>query len=191
MRLAIFGGTFDPIHRGHIVIAYEALERFQLDRVLFVPACRPPHKSDGPHASYQDRLAMVELAFGSDLRFEASRLEAGKATSYSIDTIRRVRHDLPPEDQLYFLIGADAFAEIETWREWREVLRLVEFIVVSRPGRQYAVPAGACVHRLDGLELDTSSSEIRRRLACGDRHVDVAPAVLDYIYERGLYWVEA
>jgi nicotinate-nucleotide adenylyltransferase len=187
MRLATFGGTFDPVHNGHLAVAREATRHFALDRVLFIPAGRPPHKSAGPHAPYADRLRMVELACAGEPRFEASRLEAGTGTSYSIETIEKVRAGLAAADELFFLIGADAFGEIETWRRWRDVVRSVEFLVVSRPQRQYAIPTGARVHRLDDLEVPTSSSEIRRKLARGDFQVDVPAAVLDYIRARGLY----
>jgi nicotinate-nucleotide adenylyltransferase len=187
LRLAIFGGTFDPIHNGHLAIAREAARQFDLDRVLFIPAGRPPHKAAGPRASYEHRLRMVELACAPDPRFEPSRLEAGSQTSYSIDTIGKVRASLASDDELYFIMGADAFAEIETWHRWRDVLRSVEFIVVSRPGRQYNVPAGARVQGLDNLELQASSSEIRERLARGDFDVDVPPAVLAYIRQHHLY----
>jgi len=187
MRLAIFGGTFDPIHNGHLAMAREATRRCALDRVLLVPAARPPHKSEGPHAPYEDRFRMVELACAGKPPFEASRLEAGTAMSYSIDTIEKVRAGLTPADRLLFLIGADAFREIESWRRWQEVVRSVEFIVVSRPRRQYAIPSDARVHRLDDLEVPTSSSDIRRKLARGEFDVDVPPGVLDYIRARRLY----
>jgi nicotinate-nucleotide adenylyltransferase len=187
MRLAIFGGTFDPIHNGHLAMARDAMEHCALDRVLFIPAARPPHKSGGPRAPYEDRLHMVELASIGEPRFEASRLEAGTGTSYSIETIEKVRAGIAAADALFFLIGADAFGEIETWHRWRDVVESVQFIVVSRPRRQYAIPPGASVHPLDDLEVPTSSSEIRRKLARGDFLVDVPPAVLDYIRERGLY----
>lgn len=187
MKLAIFGGTFDPVHGGHLTMAREATRRCGLERVLFVPAGRPPHKASGPQAPYQDRLNMVKLACAGEPRFGASSLEAGAEKSYSIDTIEKVRASLAPEDELYFLIGADAFAEIETWRRWPDVVRSVVFIVVSRPRRRYAIPDGASVYRLDDLELPTSSSDIRRKLARGDHNVDVPPAVLDYIRERNLY----
>jgi nicotinate-nucleotide adenylyltransferase len=130
---------------------------------------------------------MVELACAGEPRFEASRLEAGTAMSYSIDTIGKVRASLSPDDELFFLIGADAFSEIESWRRWQDVVREVEFIVVSRPQRNYDIPPGARVCRLDDLEVPTSSSEIRRKIACGEFHVDLPPAVLAYIRERALY----
>ena len=187
MRLAIFGGTFDPIHNGHLAMAREAARRCALDRVLFVPAARPPHKSAGPHAPYEDRYRMVELACAGAPAFEASRLEAGTAQSYSIDTIEKVSAGLTPADRLFFLIGADAFSEIESWRRWQEVVKSVEFMVVSRPRRQYAIPAEARLHRLDDLEVPTSSSGVRRKIGRGEFDVDLPPAVLDYIRAHRLY----
>jgi nicotinate-nucleotide adenylyltransferase len=187
LRLAIFGGTFDPIHNAHLAAAREAVAACQLDRVWFVPAERPPHKAGVTHAPYEDRCRMVELACRDEPKFEASRLEQGTLSSYSIDTIEKVRARLDAGDKLFFLIGADAFAEIQTWRRWPDVIRAVEFIVVSRPGHRYAVPEGARVYRLESVDLPVSSSEIRRRLACGDDRVEVPAAVLAYIRARGLY----
>jgi nicotinate (nicotinamide) nucleotide adenylyltransferase len=120
---------------------------FALDRVWLVPAERPPHKQGVTHAPYADRFAMVELACRDEPKLEASRLEQGTASSYSIDTIEKVRARLAPGDKLFFVIGADAFAEIESWRRWQDVVRAVEFIVVSRPGHRYDIPAAATVHR--------------------------------------------
>lgn len=187
MRLAIFGGTFDPIHNAHLVVAHEAAARFALDRVWLVPAERPPHKHGVTHAAYADRLAMVELACLGEPQLEASSLERGTASSYSIDTIEKVRGRLAPGDALFFVIGADAFAEIESWHRWQDVVRAVEFIVVSRPGHRYVVPPAASVHRLETVDLPVSSSEIRRKLAAGDDNVEVPAAVLDYIRARSLY----
>ena len=147
----------------------------------------PPHKSGATSAPYEDRYRMVELACAGDPMFEASRIEEAEETSYSIGTIEHVRQSLENRDELYFLIGADAFAEIRTWRRWQDVVASVEFIVVSRPGTRYAVPDGARVHALEGVSLPVSSSEIRRRLAEGDDSVDLPAAVLAYIREHGLY----
>src|SRR5260370_1510248 len=151
MKLALFGGTFDPIHNAHLSIARMAADRFDLDRVLFVPAFHPPHKAGITHAPYEDRVRMAELACQDQPRFEVSRLEEGTARSYSIDTIERLRSSLAPGDELYFLIGADAFAEIRTWHRWQDVARCVSFLVVSRPGHVYDVPPGVSLHRLDTL----------------------------------------
>ncbi len=165
MRLALFGGTFDPIHNAHLTVAREAAAQFHLDEVWFVPAAHPPHKSDHTGATYEDRFHMTELACLADPRFVASRLEAGESKSYSLDTVERVR---AMGEQPYFIIGADAFAEITSWHRWQDLVRLTEFIVVTRPGHQYATPAGARVHRLETVALPVSSSEIRRKLAAGE-----------------------
>ena len=182
MRTAIFGGTFDPIHTAHVVVAREAAETFSLDRVLFIPAAHPPHKDTG--AGYEDRYRMVELACAGEPRFVASRLEEGAAKSYSINTIERVN---AANGQVFFIIGADAFAEIRQWHRWQDVIRAVEFIVVARPGHAFTIPDGARVHRLETVALPVSSSEIRQELARGEPAVDLPPAVAEYIRARGLY----
>ncbi len=187
MKLAIFGGTFDPIHSAHLVVAREAVAAFALDRVLFVPAARPPHKSGLTSTSFEDRYRMVELACGGEPKFEPSRIEEGEGRSYSIHTIERIRATLAAEDRLFFLIGADAFAEIATWHRWRDVIGGVEFIVVTRPGHRYEEPSGAVVHRLDTVALPVSSSEIRQRLAAGGRTEQLPAPVLDYIRRHRLY----
>jgi nicotinate-nucleotide adenylyltransferase len=187
MKLALFGGTFDPIHKAHLSVARLAAEQFHLDRVLFVPAFHPPHKGGITHAAYEDRVRMAELACQGEPKFEVSRIEEGTARSYSIDTIERLRADLAPGDELYFLIGADAFAELGTWHRWRDVARGVCFLVVSRPGHEYTVPPGVSVERLDTLELPVSSSEVRRALAAGWNPPEVPASVLEYTKEHGLY----
>jgi len=187
LKLAIFGGTFDPIHEGHLALARAAAARCQLDRVLFVPAAHPPHKSGVTHAPYADRVAMAELACRGDIRFEVSRLEQDTARSYSIDTIEKVRAALAPEDQLYFLIGADAFAEIRTWYRWRDVVNSVRFLVVSRPGHLYQAPPGVAFDRIDDIEVPISSSGIRRDLAAGLRPAGLTADVLEYAESHGLY----
>jgi nicotinate-nucleotide adenylyltransferase len=187
MRLAIFGGTFDPVHAAHLAVARAAVERFSLDRALFVPAGRPPHKFGVTHAPYEARVRMVELACAGEPRFEASRLEEGAARSYSIDTIERVQARIAPSDELFFIIGADAFAEIRTWYRWMDVARAVVFLVVSRPGHVYEAPPGVRMERLDGLDMRVSSSEIREALAAGRKPVGAPEPVLDYIFRHGLY----
>jgi len=187
LKLAIFGGTFDPIHDGHLVLARSAADRFELDRVLFVPAAHPPHKAGVTHAPYADRVAMVELACRGEARFEVSRLEQDTARSYSIDTIEKVRATLAPTDQLYFLIGADAFAEIQTWYRWRDVVDSVRFLVVSRPGHIYQAAPGAVFDPIDDIEVPISSSGIRRALSAGLRPTGLLESVLEYAASHGLY----
>lgn len=182
MRTAIFGGTFDPVHSAHLVVAREAADAFSLDRVLFIPAANPPHK--GATAPYEDRYRMVELACAADPRFIPSRLEEGREKSYSILTIERVKAS---GDRLFFIIGADAFAEIRTWLRWMDVIAEVEFIVVTRPGHLYSSPSGARVHRLETVALPVSSSEIRQALARGQAPSELPAEVLDYIRTQKLY----
>jgi nicotinate-nucleotide adenylyltransferase len=182
MRTAIFGGTFDPIHSAHLVVAREAADTFSLDRVLFIPAANPPLKETG--ASFEDRYRMVELACAADPRFVASRLEEGKEKSYSIYTIERVKTE---NGEVFFIIGADAFAEIRSWHRWQDVVSAVEFIVVTRPGHRYTRPDAARVHPLETVALPVSSSEIRHALTRGETPPDLPPAVAEYIFERKLY----
>jgi nicotinate-nucleotide adenylyltransferase len=202
MRTAIFGGTFDPIHSAHLEMARRAADQFRLDRVLFIPAGNPPHKH--ADASFEHRYRMVQLACAADPRFLASRLEEGAAKSYSIDTIERVKagsaeaapsagaanataSNTGGNSALFFIIGSDAFAEIQSWRRWQDVIRAVEFIVVARPGHEIAGPPGARVHRLESAELPVSSSDIRDALARGESPRELPPAIADYIRDRRLY----
>jgi nicotinate-nucleotide adenylyltransferase len=141
MNVAIFGGTFDPIHRGHLAIARAAAERFKLGRIYFVPADIPPHKQKQPLTPYYHRFAMAALAVQGEKSFIPSLLEAPeviqaerKLASYSIDSVRRFKENLKKNDKLYFLIGIDAFMDIAKWRSPVELLHECEFIVASRPG---------------------------------------------------------
>jgi len=185
VRLGLFGGTFDPIHDAHLTLAHAAVAACGLEELLFIPAARPPHRSLGPHAGYEDRFAMVQLAIGGAPRFTASRLEAGDAVSYSIQTIQKVAA-LHPGAELFFVIGADAFAEIRTWKRWREVVAAVQFIVAARPGAEYMAPEGAVVHRVE-LRMEISSSAVRALLQAGGDAVPVPAAVIEYIRTHGLY----
>lgn len=183
----MFGGTFDPIHNAHLLIAEAALEKFSLDRILFVPAAHPPHKDPSGLTPYEDRFRMVQIACAPYSAFVASRLEQGSQPSYTIKTLDRVRSNLRREDQLLFLIGSDAFDELENWKSWREVLKLTAFIVVARPGGQYHIPENAEVYRLDNLDLPVSSSTIRARLATGKPTPELPVEVRRFIEQRGLY----
>jgi nicotinate-nucleotide adenylyltransferase len=134
VKIGLFGGTFDPIHVGHLAVAKFALQRFQMDRVFFIPAGCPPHKNR--HAPFAERLAMVALACAGNPRFIPSAVEApapGKP-SYSILTVRKFRKEHGPDAELYFIIGADAFLTIQKWQQWRALLNLAHFVVISRPG---------------------------------------------------------
>src|SRR5271165_1117938 len=141
MNIALFGGTFDPIHRGHLKVARAAAERFKLKEVWFVPANIPPHKQRTPITSYFHRYSMVALALADEHDFLPSLLEAPEPEahmeahpSYSIDTVRKVKEGLRRGDRLYFLIGMDAFRDIAKWYKAEELLRECDFIVAARPG---------------------------------------------------------
>ncbi len=150
MNVALFGGTFDPIHRGHLAIARAAAERFKLGRIYFVPADIPPHKQKQPLTPYYHRFAMIALALAGEKNFVPSLLEVpeviqaeGKLASYSIDTVRRFKQTPKKSDRLFFLIGIDAFMDIGKWRSPVELLKECEFIVASRPGFSLADVARA------------------------------------------------
>jgi len=163
MNIGLFGGTFDPIHQGHLALARAAQERFALGRIHFVAANIPPHKQRQPLAPYPHRYAMVVLATMSEKAFVPSLLEAPEmmprtgakkagpsapGANYSIDTIRRVKQTLKKADCVFFLIGIDAFQEIATWHEAEALFGECEFIVASRPGYSLADVANALPERL-------------------------------------------
>ena len=149
MNIGLFGGTFDPIHRGHTALARAAQEQFQLGRIYFVTANLPPHKQKRPLASFPNRYAMVALALAGNKAFVPSLLEAppeeqkSAQANYSVDTVRRFKPTLKKSDRLFFLIGIDAFREIATWRDPEALFRECEFIVASRPGYSLADVANA------------------------------------------------
>lgn len=156
MNLALFGGTFDPIHRGHTIVARAATEKFGLKQVWFVPADIPPHKQKSPVTSFYHRYAMVSLAVAGEKNFLPSLIEApdlngsasGRRPSYSIETVRRVKKKLGKSDKLYFLIGMDAFKDIAKWYKAEELLAECDFIVAARPGYSLADVATALPPRL-------------------------------------------
>ncbi len=185
--MCLFGGTFDPIHEAHLRVATAARERFSLDRVLFVPARNPPHKDLRTVTRYEHRFRMVEIACDPCPAFSASRLEQGAERSYTIDTLERFRKQMRANDRLYFLIGSDAFDDLKSWKRWKDVVKLAEFIVVTRPEHAYCTPENACVHQLDGISLPVSSSSIRERLAAGKPTPELPAGVREYIEAHRLY----
>jgi nicotinate-nucleotide adenylyltransferase len=137
VNIALFGGTFDPIHTGHLRAAKAACRKFQLDQVLFIPSGHPPHKINGHLTEFAHRYAMVALACGNEPRFIPSLLESptpNNRPQYSIETARAVARRLHPGDRLYFIVGVDALLDLRNWRNYRGLLDLVNFIVVTRPG---------------------------------------------------------
>jgi nicotinate-nucleotide adenylyltransferase len=220
-RIALFGGTFDPVHSGHIAVARAALRRFHLDRIYFIPCGRPPHKRARQLAPFPHRYAMVALACAGQDRLVSSLVEAGKDLAgrevfYSVDTVRRfLEETIKRGDHLYFLLGADSFLQIKTWRTPEILLNLCDFIVASRPGfssdaLRRAVPpsvlpraqkesarrhaGGVLVLRrttvflLDAVSSPVSATEVRRRLKQGQTIRGLVPArVEEYITRQGLY----
>lgn len=186
MRLGLYGGTFDPIHQAHLQVATTAQAQFSLDRVLLIPNRTPPHKPSTTGASFEDRLAMIDLAVAPFPSLASCDIENRSGKSFTIQTLELLRTHYR-EAEFFFLIGADAFAEVLTWYRVEEVFAATEFIVVSRPGADYVVPPGARVHRLDALQLRTSSTDIRQQLALGLHPEELPPPVAAYIEEKGLY----
>ena len=135
MRFGLFGGTFDPVHSGHLRSAEEVRDAFALDEVCFVPCGVPPHRSDRPGAAPHHRLEMVRLAVADRPGLGVSDIEVARpGPSYSIDTVRHFSATLAPGDDLYLILGLDAFLLIDSWKDWRELLALTHVIVTSRPG---------------------------------------------------------
>jgi nicotinate-nucleotide adenylyltransferase len=136
VRIAVFGGTFDPIHRGHFEIARQVMRRFRLDRILFVIAAKPPHKPAMALTDARDRYAMVALALRREKRFVPSNIELTSRArkNYTIHTLQKVRRQLRASDELFFILGADQFAEWKTWYRSDELLHWAALIVISRPG---------------------------------------------------------
>lgn len=160
MRIGLFGGTFDPIHNGHLRAALDACEDFPLDRCILIPAAKPPHKSGAKPAGVDHRLAMTRLAVEGIDKLAVSDMEANrKGPSFTIDTVRHFRRTLGPGDAFFLLLGADAFFEIDTWHSWQELLDEVALLVMTRPGGAaddfpVALDAFISGHIADGYTLD-------------------------------------
>ena len=211
-RIGIFGGTFDPVHDGHLRPAERALAAFGFDDLVWVPAGNPPHKLDEPRTAFAHRFAMLALAVQGDDRSVVSTVEAERSgPTYTVDTLGefRRRH---PDARLYFLMGSDSFAQIATWRRWEELLSLASLVVLRRPtawgdkliarvpevlrpqmvlvGRDAAPPAASAhrVYLLDHEPYPISSTAVRERVRSGRPLGDVMPAAVErYIAKHGLY----
>ncbi|MBV8533904.1 MAG: nicotinate (nicotinamide) nucleotide adenylyltransferase [Verrucomicrobia bacterium] len=182
-RLALYGGSFDPIHHGHLILARQALEGLSLDRVIFVPAAESPFKPNHSSASAEDRLAMVKLAIENEPAFVVDALELNREPpSYTVHTAReyKARH---PADTLFFLVGEDHVAALPQWNEFKELDRLVNFVLLSRSDLPLNVGYPVVRRR-----FDLSSTEIRNRVANNLPISYLVPEnVLRYIYDRKLY----
>ena len=189
-RIGVFGGTFDPPHVGHLVIAVNARHALGLDRLLLVVAHDPWQKSQTrPLSSADDRLAMVEAAVGDVDGLEASRIEVDRGgVSYTADTLAALR-DEDPSRELFLILGSDAAAGLPTWDRVDEVRKLATIVVATRPGAEEGIPpTGWSWERLETPRLEVSSTDLRARVADG-RPLDylLTPAVIDCIEARGLY----
>jgi nicotinate-nucleotide adenylyltransferase len=198
LRIALFGGTFDPPHSGHLAIARAAANAFQLDSVLFAPVARQPLKPDGGSSSFADRLAMTTLACVEDKRFQASSIDAPRPDglpNYTVDTLTELRQTMPGVE-LFNLVGADSFINLPQWREPHRLLELAEWIVVSRPGFSLGDLSSFAftqrqmtrVHLLQTVHEDISATDLRHRLRAGDSCIDLLPMeVSSYIQSHHLY----
>lgn len=192
LRLGILGGTFNPIHLGHMWLAQDALERGRLDRVIFVPAALSPHKRAPRLAPARHRLRMIQLAIAGDRRFAVDDIELRRGgKSYSVETLAtlRARHR---RAQFFFILGADSYAELHRWREIARLARLCRFLVFARPGYELKNPRldglGVCARRLTGHQCGISSTEIRARAAAGGSLRYLVPeAVRQYLERQRLY----
>lgn len=190
-RIGLMGGTFDPIHVGHLAIADRARAELGLDVVVFVPAGDPWQKR--AVASAEDRCEMVRLAIADMPGFEVSRIEVDRdGPTYTVDTLRVLRAQ-EPDVELWFLLGADSLAGLPTWREPEEVVRLASFAVVARAGSAVEAPdvTGLSLRVVPMDEIAVSSTDIRARLGRGVPVEGLPPAVEGYIRARGLYGAAA
>ena len=208
-RLGLFGGTFDPIHNGHLAVARLAQQTLALDTVRFIPSAQPPHRPDSPRASEYHRLEMVRLAAASLRGSEVSDLELQRrGPSYTFDTLGALHREGLTPLQIFFIIGADAFAHIATWHRYPEILDSAHFAVLTRPGATCAdvrrrLP-GLAPRMIDAAEVDratrtqivlidvdtpaVSATEVRHRVAAGVSITGlVPPAVAAYIEQHLLY----
>lgn len=198
MRVALFGGTFDPPHLGHIGVARAAADAFHLDTVLFAPVGRQPLKTEGHTTSFGERLAMTALACDVDARFAPSTLDAPRADgepNYTADTLDKL-HRRMPDATLFSIAGGDSFLSLPRWRDPNRLLQLAEWIVVSRPGYfpgdlsslGLTLEQRARVHLLETVHYDIAATDLRERLRSGDPCTGLLPQfIADYIRTHGLY----
>jgi nicotinate-nucleotide adenylyltransferase len=190
-RLGIMGGTFDPIHHGHLVAASEVAHLFRLDEVVFVPTGQPWMKAGRKTSAAEDRYLMTVIATASNPRFSVSRVDIDRpGPTYTIDTLREIREIHGPDVELFFITGADALAQMLSWRNKDELFRLAHFIGCTRPGHKLADP-GLPEGRVSLVEvpaLAISSTECRERVRAGEPVWYLVPdGIVQYINKRGLY----
>lgn len=200
MRLGVFGGSFDPLHMGHLVLAEQCREQANLDRILFVPCSTGPHKQDGPRATDRQRTEMLEIGIAGHVGFEVSDMEIKRGgVSYTIDTLKQLRTDRP-EDELFLLMGDDSLENFSTWKSPQELCELATVLVVSRPGsgevdlsvlEQFVDQERFqlfCDSKIESRDIEISSSDIRTRVNAGRSVRYLLPrAVQKYIETQKIY----
>jgi nicotinate-nucleotide adenylyltransferase len=211
LRSGIFGGTFDPIHLGHLRTAEEIGEELHLQRVYLIPSASPPHKTEDPVSPFHQRLAMAKLAVGDSSLLEVLDLEGKRpGPSYSIETLRELQGEFGPDHEFFFIIGTDAFLEIETWREYRQLFEYAHFAIIQRGAahwdlenllttiglgfertgnpQEVLLPTGKTVRFKSTTHMEISSTRIRQLVGIGKSIRFLVPdAVNRYILETGLY----
>ena len=201
-KIGIMGGTFNPVHHGHLVTAQEAIDQFDLDEVIFIPTGDPPHKIEDLLAHAEDRYLMTVIATSSNSNFFVSRIEIDrKGKSYTIDTVKELRKIYGSSSELYFITGVDAILEILTWKNTREIVNLTKFIAATRPGYDLSKikelkttlfdsedKADRRIFIMEIPALAISSTDIRQRIKNGRPVNYLAPeGVNNYILKHGLY----
>jgi len=187
MKIGILGGTFNPIHTGHLILAEEVREKLKLDKVIFVPTYLPPHKDNSDIASACARLTMVKLAIKGNRYFLASELEIKRdGRSYTIDTMKEFK-SIYPQDELYFIIGSDLLKYLDDWKDLQEIIKMVKFIVATRPGYPLEkIPSH--ISTIPIRAVDISGFEIRKAIKENKSFRYLVPeAVLRYIDKKRLY----
>lgn len=198
-RIALYGGSFDPVHWGHVLPVIAARDKAALDQVIYLPTAEPPHKVSQRFAAASVRFAMVELALLDQPALMVSDYEMRQGVAYTVETLEYFRQTRP-EDELHLLIGLDSWRKLETWRRYEELPELATLLVMTRPGQELgsaeAGPAalkGAVergrVQFLEGPRVDLASRDLRRRWAAGEEPTSeqVPPLVLDYLRKYRLY----
>lgn len=190
-KLAVFGGTFDPIHSGHLILAEELKEELGLQKVIFVPSANPPHKGDSDLSEAKDRFMMTRIAIQDNPAFDLSDLELKReGKSYTIETINQFKQ-LYPKSELYLLLGSDVLEELHLWKEPEKIFEQIKVVIAKRPGFDRIDPQNSYVKKslvvpIDGLNI--SSSQIRERVKAGKsiRYL-VPPGVEEFIQAKNLY----
>ena len=211
-RIGLLGGTFDPVHTGHLQLAEAALRECNLDRILFIPSASPPHKIGTPITSFAHRLAMLKLVSSRNPRFTCTEIEGDLPTpSYTIDTLRVLGGLFPAETEFFFIIGVDAFLDFATWKSYRDILRLVNIVIALRNGNTRTQlteflqkigyfwqnnswreeSGGKTIFILQTIPGQFSSTRIRKKIKRGLLPTGDIPAeVLEYIVKHQLYQTE-